>query len=417
MTAASRAVERLISYGWDDWSVSMSEQRAAMAVLRTDTDLAATIRDLHASGMLSATVSRLPTYEVTQLLGGGVDSGMKATVRSAIVLAEAQARGATGGGVPIGLGEEYDVPWLFDLSYEIQNGLRRMGASFTATPFNETSFAAVIPSAPDAPFSGGGATGVTAVRLRVAPVDQALLLAGDRETTRRYSNPIPGDLFAYLASLPPGTRAQQARLLLGRPLGSLVPYSYAARLPSRAAVISLAATQYNLHPALVTAFILAEARDQSRNEDVKDLTAARAPVVQANTSIGLGQIVISTARREDLFSDLLSSGFRGPASHNQIALLLTSEEINIFGVAKYVRMVANRGAAVALASLPNTRAAFPGLNPGRYSSHSSAWPDDNVKVLGMYYTSRAWTDDIRSAGWGEFVFEAFRDVRATGLFP
>ena len=414
MTSASRAVERLISYRWNDWLVSMDESRAAMSVLRTDPDLRATIRDLHAAGMLDAVVSRLPTYEITQLLGGACDASLRTTIRSAILLAGARA---SGGAPPTTPAVEHDVPWLFDLSFEIQDSLRRMGARFRATPFNETAFAGLIPSAPDAPFSGAGATGTSPVTLRVGPVEQGLLLAGDQETTRRYSNPLPGDLFAYLAGLPAGARGQQASLLLGRPISSIVPHSYGARLPSRAAVISLAAAQYSLHPALVTAFVLAEARDQSRNEDAKDLTAARAPVVQANTSIGLGQIVISTARREDLFSDLLPASFRGGLSHNQVATLLASEEVNIFGVAKYARAVANRGASISSSALPNTLAEFPGLNLGLYAAHSSAWPDDNVRVLGMYYTSRAWTDDLRSAGWGEFVFEAYRDVRGTGIFP
>ena len=349
MTDASRAIERLISYRWNHWVVGMDEQRAALGVLRTDPDLPATIRDLNAAGMIPAVVNRLPTYEVTQLLGGACDASLKGSIRSAIIAAEVQA---SGGSMPGALGGEYDVPWLFDLSFDIQNGFRRIGAHFTVTPFNETSFAALIPRAPDAPFSGTAATGITGVSLHVPAVDQALMLAGDRETTRRYTNPIPGDLFAYLASLPAGARAQQASLLLSRPISSLVPYSYASRQPSRAAVISLAATQYSLHPAHVTAFILAEGRDQSQNEDAKDLAAARAPVVEANTSIGLGQIVISTARREDLFSDLLSPPFRSSASHNQIAVLLTSDEINIFGVAKYVRTVANQGAGLSIGSLP-----------------------------------------------------------------
>jgi len=413
MTTASRAVERLVSYSWNDWSVSMSEQTAAMGVLRTDPDLATTIRDLHASGMLEAVVNRLPAYEIAQLLGGACDAGMKGVIRTALSRAQTQAAG----GMPVDLGGEYDIPWLFDLSFDIQNSFRRMGAKFTATPFSATPFAGLIPSAPDAPFSGAAATGTSGVSLRVPPVAQALMLAGDRTTTQQYSNPIPGDLFAYLASLPAGARAQQATLLLTRPLVSLVPYSYASRLPSRAAVIALAGAQYNLHPALVTAFILAEGRDQSRNEDAKDLAAARAPIVQSNTSIGLGQIVISTARREDLFSGLLSAGFRTSADHNRMAVLLTSEELNIFGVAKYVRKVANRGAGLSLASLPNTKAAFPRVNLGLLAGPSGSWPDDNIRVMGMYYTSRAWTDDVRSAGWGDFVFEAYRDVKATGLFP
>jgi hypothetical protein len=100
-----------------------------------------------------------------------------------------------------------------------------------------------------------------------------------------------------------------------------------------------------------------------------------------------------------LFSDVLSSAFRSSTSHDQIALLLTSDEINIFGVAKYVRTVANRGAGMSIASLSNTRAEFPGVNLGLFAGHSGSWPDDNIRVLGMYYTSRAWTDDVRSAGW------------------
>lgn len=38
----------------------MDEQRAALAVLRTDTDLAAIIRDLNASGFIYQVVERLP---------------------------------------------------------------------------------------------------------------------------------------------------------------------------------------------------------------------------------------------------------------------------------------------------------------------------------------------------------------------
>src|ERR1044071_4409161 len=119
MTTASGAVERLISYRWNDWLVTDGEQRAALGVLRTDTDLAATIRDLNASGMLRAVVERLPTYQITQLLGGGCEPGLKATIRSMIIMAEARA---SGGGIPVGLPDEFNVPWLFDLSFDIQSG-------------------------------------------------------------------------------------------------------------------------------------------------------------------------------------------------------------------------------------------------------------------------------------------------------
>jgi hypothetical protein len=410
MTTASRAVQRLISYSWDDWWVSMDEQRAAMAVLRTDTDLAATIRDLISAGVMYDVVHRLPALEVAQLLGGGCDAASRSSIRSAITRSSAVASGGTPSAAP----QECDTGWLFDLSFEIQDGMRRLGASFSATPFNESSFAAVIPGAADAPFSGVGATGVPPSRLSIGPVDQARMLAGDREVSARYSNPL-GSLTAYLAGLSPTVRRQQAQLLVSRPICSLVPHSYASRLPSRAGVFSLAGGRHRLDPALVAAFVLAEQRDQTRLEDAKDLIAARS-LARGNTSIGLGQIVVSTARREDSFSDLLSSAYRSSLSHESIALLLTSDELNIFGVAKYVRTVANRAAGLSLAALPATAAEYPGLNLGRFASHSSAWPDDNIRALGSEYTSGPW-DDALVPAWGEFVYQAWRDMRASGLFP
>lgn len=409
MTTASRAVERLISYTWTDWYVTMDEQRAALAVLRTDTDLAATIRDLNASGLLYDVVNRLPALEISQLLGGGCDSSVTTTLHSAIARAEIAASPAG----PVIAPEQFDCAWLFDLSFEIQNGFRRLGARFSATPFNQSAFAAVIPSAPNAPFSGVGATGIAPATLTIGPVDQALLAAGDRETSARYSNPL-GSLTAYLSGLSATQRLLQAQLLLSRPICSLVPYSYAARLPSRADVIAVAAARHRLEPALVAAFILAEQRDQTRNEDAKDLIGARS-VMSKNTSIGLGQIVVSTARREDSFSDLLSAPYRSALSHSQIALLLTSDELNIFGVAKYVRTVANRAAGLAPGALPTTVSTFPGINLARYSAFSGSWPDDNIRALGSEYTSAPW-DDRLSAGWGEFVYQAYRDMRASGIF-
>ena len=409
MTTASRAVERLISLSWHDWWVTMNEQKAAMAVLRTDTDLAATIRDLIAAGVIYDVVHRLPAHETAQLLGGGCDGASLATVRSAITRSSA----AASGGVPSATSEEYDTGWLFDLSFEIQDGLRRLGASFSATPFNENSFAAVVPTATDVPFSGVGASGVAPSRLSVSPVDQARMLAGDRTVKARYANPV-GSLTAYLAGLSPAVRLQQAQLLVSRPLVSLVPHSYGSRLPSRAAVFVLAGAKHRLDPALVAAFVLAEQRDQTQLEDAKDLVAARS-LAKGNTSIGLGQIVVSTAKNEDSFSDLLSSAYRSTRSHEQVALLLTSDELNIFGVAKYVRTVANRVAGRTLASLPGTAAAYPGLNLSRYASHSAGWPDDNIRALGSEYTSAPWDDTLVEA-WGEFVFQAYRDMRGSGMF-
>lgn len=399
-TPSSGAIERLISYTWTDWTVTMSEETAVLGVLRTDPDMPATIRDLHASRMLYALVDRVDEgnnpRQLIELLGGGSDAGTKTLVRPAV--------------------STYRIYliWYFDLSHELQNGFRRLGARFTATPFNMAPYAALIPSAPDAPFSGAGASGVNPATLSVPLSDQALMAGGHDATRARYSNPIPGSLPAYLATLSSAQRRQQATLLVQQPIVSIVPHSYGARLPSRADVMRLAADRHNLHPALLAAFILAEQRDQSRNEDAKDLTAATS-LMQANTSIGLGQVVVSTARGEDLFSDLLSTSFRSSLNHTCIAMLLASDEFNIFAVARYIRRVANRAAGRSIASLPRTKRAFPGINLAAYAANSRAWPDDNIRALGSEYTSAPWDDRV-SVGWGNFVLEAYRDILASGIF-
>jgi hypothetical protein len=75
--------------------------------------------------------------------------------------------------------------------------------------------------------------------------------------------------------------------------------------------------------------VLAEQRDQSSNEDAKDYTAA-VSMKRANTSIGLGQVVVSTAMRNDLFADLLPASVRSGLEHKQVAKYLTSDEFNLF---------------------------------------------------------------------------------------
>lgn len=193
-----------------------------------------------------------------------------------------------------------------------------------------------------------------------------------------------------------------------------MPESYAGQLPSRADVIRAAAARYNLEPELVAAVILAEQRDQTRNEDAKDYTGATS-LASANTSIGLGQVVISTARRGDLFSDLISADSRGALSHDDIAGLLADDTANIFAAAKYIRSVANAAAAAP----PAVRARFPGVEFDKFKGHSSTWPIENVRALGSEYTSAAWDDRpdfVDSPGWGQFVGEAYRDVQASRVF-
>jgi hypothetical protein len=96
-------------------------------------------------------------------------------------------------------------------------------------------------------------------------------------------------------------------------------------------------------------------------------------------------------------------------------LLLTSDEFNIFAVARYMRKVANVGASKNIASLPATQAVFPGINMSAYTGNSRTWPDDNIRALASEYTSRPWDDRV-FVGWANFVFEAYRNVNASGVF-
>ncbi len=93
-------------------------------------------------------------------------------------------------------------------------------------------------------------------------------------------------------------------------------------------------------------------------------------------------------------------------------MLLASDEFNIFAVAKYLRLVADRGVeAGRTLPLRDTRREYPGLDFAAYAINSRDWPADNIRALGSEYTSRAW-DDRLVAAWGTFVYEAYLDVTA-----
>lgn len=223
-------------------------------------------------------------------------------------------------------------------------------------------------------------------------------------------------------ALTPEQRLRQIKLLVLQPISTVYEASYAGKLPSRLQIMRAAAAANNLDPKLVVAFILAEQRDQSRAEDARDWISAF--TFGKDTSIGLGQILPSTARKNDLFENILTnkpSTFggktaRGNLNHSQLAWLLASDETNIFAVARYIRILADAGSKVNIAALPDTRRFFPGIDLAAYARNSSEWPEDNIGALGMYYTSVAWTDNVRSFAWGRFVQQAYRDVKATGLF-
>ncbi len=305
---------------------------------------------------------------------------------------------------------------MLENSYGLQQSLKRYGLTATLAVVSNHLLAQALKQLKTAsanqPFTGSGSTGIDPKTLSINNIDKALLAIKDTSALTKYGNPIPGSLSAYLATLTADERKAQASALLHRPIISLYEHSYYGPIPSRVNLIKVAARTYNLEPALVAAFVLAEQRDQSKNEDAKDFTAATS-MFEGNTSVGLGQVVVSTARRHDLFDGLLSPGATKTLSHDELAILLTSDDFNIFAVAKYIRLVADAASTLAISTLPNTQAAFPGINLPVYKNNSSTWPDDNIRALASEYTSRAWDDRV-SPGWGYFVFQAYLDMKASG---
>ncbi len=407
MTAVSDRIIQLQSYAWNDWAVTQSERRQILAALRGDGRIPQTIRDLHAAGQLDRLFAnfigdggaeeRGGTAELVQLLGAGAGLSAGALVEG-------------------WRGWRPRMLHLFRVSRDLHDAYRRLGPALAASRY-ATVPAGLLPTGPDAaqaPYGGAGATGVPGTRLSVPLMDQYNLWQRDAPTTARYSNPIPGGLGDYLTRLGPQQRLAQARHLVLQPIHSMVPQSYRGGRPSRADVMKVAGRVHALEPALIAAFILAEQRDQSRNEDAKDYAGA-VSLKQANTSIGLGQVVVSTARRHDLFADLLGTGVRHGLSHDQIAEMLVSEEFNIFAVARYIRITANAGARQTRAGLPQTDAKFPGINFLAYARPSAEWPVDNVRALGSEYTSSPW-DDRLSPGWGDFVNDAHTDMKGANVF-
>lgn len=239
------------------------------------------------------------------------------------------------------------------------------------------------------PFSGVGATGVNPTDLpSIAFGDQLKLLNKDPATVTKYSNPL-GDLGAYLSQLSPQDKLNQAQTLVGQPISTLFPDAYPGNPPSRAKVMSAAARKYDLTPQLIGAIILAEQRDQTRDEDAKDYQAA-VSIKSANTSIGLGQVVVSTAIKYELFTDLLGQPVRRGLSRKAVATLLASDEFNIFATARYIRYVANLASQQDLRKLPKTRGAFPpsisaptpAIRATGRGTMSARWPRIHLAALG-----------------------------------
>lgn len=413
LTPASDAIKALVAYG-SNLYLDAKEERLVLNHLRRDTSFDLTIAELAKADVLGNLFSRISPenrMEFVQVLGGKIPNALVHTVVEGRVgkynlEVKTPPRGSSW--------SRGDWTHLYNVSRDLQTNIKRLGLVTKAAAFTASAFAGAVGGTNSSPFSGAGATGVNPSTLEVDLVDSYKLWRGYKSTVSKYSNPIPGNLGTYLSGLTAAQRIDQAKLLMGLPISTVMYHSYIGWIPSRKQITEGAAKAHNLHPQLVAAFLLAEQRDQSKNEDAKDFDAA-VSMMSANTSIGLGQIVISTARKHDLFADLLSPGVRKGLRHDEIAYLLASDEFNIFGAARYIRLVADQGAKLSIASLPNTLAKFPGISMPDYAKNSASWPDDNIRALGSEYTSTAW-DDSLSPGWGEFVFEAYQDLNASGVF-
>ena len=394
-------IKALLSRSVTDWEVTVDEEAKIVNVLAKEPDVSRVVRELQAAGVLNALVERVDEDAtrpiLMQILGGRADASLVATLRPIV-------QGAC---------DDDDVA-VFEACSGLQDRFSKLGLVASGAPFNVAPFAGVVGVGPSAPFGGSGATGKSPIEGSVPRLDQARMLVGNSATIALYSNPIPGDLPTYLATLSPPQRAAQATLLLRRQIVTIYPFSYDRALPTRADILRVAGRAHNLEPALIAGLVLAEQRDQSSNEDAKDYTAA-VSLKRANTSIGLGQVVVSTTTRNDLFADLLPVAVRAGLHHKQVAKYLTSDEFNLFAVARYARKVANDGSRISIALLPETQAEFPGIRMATYAQNSRAWPRDNISALGSEYTSKAW-DDHLSPGWGDFVLNAYDDIKASGVF-
>lgn len=381
-----------------------------------------TITSMTSSGSISRLIDRLPSRsEVVRFLHILADKGSRSnqeSVFSAVSLLNLSAENSL-----IVFGRRH---------------VRHLGARGPVATSSMRS--SLISTDPSSPFTGAGARGIRPSDIPMGLSEMWDLRSQANDAAERYggldypkytrvpglemiydwSNPIKGDLMAYVAGLSSSERTQQAQLLFGQEISTAFPAAYAGVLPSRIQVVRAAAATHNLEPELVSGIILAEQRDQSLRETAADFRSATVGQRSAS-SIGLGQVTVRTAQRLGLFADLLSPQMQRLISANtavsrsMIPGLLASDEFNIFAVARYLRHVANIGSTISISRLPNTRGWLGPINLQRYSLNSTAWTEDHIRLIGSEYTSRPF-DDVLVEGWGDFVLAAYRDVKGAGIF-
>lgn len=413
LTATSELIRERLSFGLGNLRIGSDDQSAVVAALQADPNVDATAGDLGDEGLILV-FSRMGNArhlcDATQAIAARTRSS-RPRARAAMQRA-LRLPGHPGSLHRTSTWYHAQALEFFDACAGLGDAVRRHrfgGAAGCAAPTTNYSGRTTT-----SPFSGVGATGVNATTRSVPVTDQASMVLGDEAVRSRYENPL-GGLGSYLAALSPQQRLGQARQLICQPVSTVMGYAYRNAPPSRSVVMGAAGRLYRLEPALIAAIALAEQRDQTSNEDAAEYGAA-ASILERNTSIGLSQVVVSTARRHDLFRDLGTSASRQP--HRFIASLLASDEFSIFASAKYIRTVADQASRMTRSSQSNITGYFAGLDMAAYARHSRDWPFDNIRAIGMEYTSRPWDNSLLGAAWGDFVSEGYTTISRGGIsFP
>ncbi|MFT5821032.1 MAG: hypothetical protein ACI8ZM_002281 [Crocinitomix sp.] len=241
----------------------------------------------------------------------------------------------------------------------------------------------------------------------------------------QYSNPMkfiqPAE---YFASLSEEERLERVLVLFGRDINTEFEEMYTDKLPSRIQVIRAAAAQYRLEPELVAAIIMAEQIDQSKKEDATDFQGAN---WGKSISVGLGQINVSSANKYDLLDNVQNSQDQTDINNGNTSVIgkyLASDEFNIFGIAKYIRHVADMGAKISGEVFGSYTFMQTGFGAGSLSKadlavlseHSGNWGREvYIVLIGSEYTSKPF-DMIHYKGWGELVLHSYHDIKLSGVF-
>jgi RHS repeat-associated protein len=161
--------------------------------------------------------------------------------------------------------------------------------------------------------------------------------------------------------------------------------------------IRMSAERNRLSPNLLAAIIAAEQWDMNWKDVFGDIQGAN---YGYDTSIGLGQVRISTAITYNLVDTL---------DREQVIKRLQDPERNIEAAARYIRIIADI-AAEKMGKVDD-------FDYSTYAKHGNEWDYTNdwtVILIGSEYTSQPWDSDF--VNWGNIVLRHYRRIERMGLF-